>query len=113
MLIVYLALRMQCLKDSKSVEYFFKLLFIFTQHFESNRNQVSGEQSLRYVPNFLPAGNYMFKVNNRNTRTKCEIRTKLLKKPERHHWRRSVVFIINFVHISHVFLMFLLLTFSR
>ena len=32
----------------------------------------------------LPAGNYMFKVNNRNTRTRCEICSKLIIKiPER------------------------------
>ena len=31
-----------------------------------------------------PAGNYMFKVNNRNTRTRCEICSKLtIKTPER------------------------------
>ena len=34
-----------------------------------------------------PAGNYMFKVNNRNTR-RCEICSKLTTKtPERRHWR--------------------------
>ena len=27
-----------------------------------------------------PAGNYMFKVNNRNSRTRCEICSKLTKK---------------------------------
>ena len=27
-----------------------------------------------------PAGNYMFKVNNKNTRTKCEIRSELTLK---------------------------------
>ena len=32
----------------------------------------------------IPAGNYMFKVNKRNTRTWCEICSKLTKKtPER------------------------------
>ena len=31
-----------------------------------------------------PAGNYMFKVNNRNTKTRCEICSKLtIKTPER------------------------------
>ena len=30
----------------------------------------------------IPAGDYMFKVNNRNIRTRCEIRSKLKK---RHH----------------------------
>ena len=31
----------------------------------------------------FPVGNYMFKVNNRNTRTRCEICSKLtIKSPE-------------------------------
>ena len=61
-----------------------------------------------------PAGNYMFKVNNRSTRTRCEICSKLIiKTPERRHWRRSSVFIVNFEHISHLVLVFLLLTLSR
>ena len=34
--------------------------------------------------NSYPAGNCMFKVNNRNTRTRCEICSKLtIKTPER------------------------------
>ena len=45
-----------------------------------------------------PAGIYLLNVNNRNTRTRREI-----------CWRRSVVF-INFKHISHLVLVFLLLT---
>ena len=40
----------------------------------------------------IPVGNYMFKVNNRNSRTRCDI---------------------NFEHISHLVLSFLLLTLSR
>ena len=35
-----------------------------------------------------PAGNYLLKVNNRNTRTRCEICSKLtIKTPERRHWQ--------------------------
>ena len=61
-----------------------------------------------------PVGNYMFKVNNRNTRTRCKICSKLtLKTPERRYWGRSGVFIVNFEHISHLVLVFLLLTLSR
>ena len=42
-----------------------------------------------------------FKVNNRNTRTTCEICSKLtIKTPERRQWRRSSIFIINCKHIS-------------
>ena len=48
----------------------------------------------------FPAGNYMFKLNNRNTRTRCEICSKLtIKAPERRHCRRSGVF-INFEHMT-------------
>ena len=35
---------------------------------------------------YNPAGIYLFKVNNRNTRTKCEICSELtMKTPERRH----------------------------
>ena len=54
--------------------------------------------------NTIPAGNYMLKVNNRNTRTRCETCSKLNNKG---------IFIVNFEHISHLVLVFLLLTLSR
>ena len=61
-----------------------------------------------------PVGIYLLKVNNRNTRTRCEICSKLtVKTPERRYWRRSSVFIVNFEHISHLVQVFLLLTLSR
>ena len=42
----------------------------------------------------------MFKVNNRNTGTKCEICSKLtIKIPDQRHWRRSGVFVVNFERI--------------
>ena len=54
-----------------------------------------------------PVGIYMFKVNNRIARTRCEICSKLtIKIP-------FDVFIVNFEHISHLVLVFLLLTVSR
>ena len=51
----------------------------------------------------VPANICLFKVNNRNTKKRCEIRSKLTKTPEQRHyrqWRRSGVFIINLEHIS-------------
>ena len=52
---------------------------------------------------YHPAGNYMFKVNNRNTKTRSEISSKLtIKKLERRQWRRSGIFIVNFEHISQL-----------
>ena len=56
-----------------------------------------------------PIGNYIFKINNRNTRTRCEIFCKLTIG----HWRLSDVFIVNFGHISHLVLVFLLLILRR
>ena len=57
---------------------------------------------------------YMFKVNNRNSRTRYEICSKLtIKTPERHQERRSGVFTANFENISHLVLGFLLLTLSK
>ena len=56
-------------------------------------------------------GIYLLKVNNRNTRTRCEICSKLTTKmPGRRQWRRSGVIIVNSEHISHLLLVFLLLT---
>ena len=59
-------------------------------------------------------GIYMFKINNRNTGTMCEICSKLTTKiPKRHQWRRSGSFIVNFEYISHLVPVFLLLTLRR
>ena len=61
-----------------------------------------------------PSCNYMFKVDNRNTRKRCDICSKLtIKTSEQHHWHPSGVFIVNFEHISHLVLGFLLLTLSK
>ena len=57
------------------------------------------------------AGNYMFKVNKRNTRARCEICLILaIKTPEWRHWRRFGVFNDNFEHIVHLVPVFLVLT---
>ena len=57
---------------------------------------------------------YLFKVDNRNTRKRYEICSNLIKKPpEWRHRRRSGVFIVNFEHILHFFLVFLLLTLNK
>ena len=47
-------------------------------------------------PNFVfPTGSFMFKVNNKSSRIRCEICSKLATKtPERRHWCRSGVFIV-------------------
>ena len=63
---------------------------------------------------FITTTLYLVKFNNRNTRKRCEICSKLtIKTPERRHWRRAGVF-INFQHILHLsLLVFLLLTLNK
>ena len=60
---------------------------------------------------------YLFKVNNitlEKDATYIQLTIKLtIKKPERCQWRRSGIFIVNFEHISHIFLVFLLLTLKK
>ena len=52
-------------------------------------------------------GNYMFTVNNSNSRTRCEACSKLtIKTPERCYWRCSGVFIVNFESVSQLALLF-------
>ena len=46
---------------------------------------------------------YFFKLNNRNNRKRCEMYSKLIQS----------VFIFNFKHISHLFLVFLLLILNK
>ena len=61
----------------------------------------------------IPAGIYLLKVSNRNTRARCEICLKLIiKSPElklKIKTSGSGVFIINFEHVSQLVLIFLLL----
>ena len=96
---------------------FNSLLWLGESHFslvyyDWGSHNLEGAKIISYTK--APAGNYMFKVNNRNTRKKCEICSKLrIKTPEWRQWRRSGAFIVNFEDISHYALVFLLLTLNR
>ena len=66
------------------------------------------------ISNFIDRTRCLFKVNNRSTTKRCQICLKLtIKTPERCYWRRSDVFSANFEHISHLFLVFLLLSLNK
>ena len=87
------------------------LLIVFFYHIplwfipprgNGNKNRFKSCSSILFIP--------PFKVNNRNTRKRCEICSKLtMKTPE----RRFGVFSVNFKHISHFFLVLLLLTLNK
>ena len=49
-----------------------------------------------------PGNIYLFKVNNKSIRKRCEIFSRLtIKTPERRHCHSSAAFIVNFEHISN------------
>ena len=52
----------------------------------------------------IPANIYLFKVNNRNTKKRCEFYSNSI---------RSAVYIVNFEHIPHLFLVFLFLILNK
>ena len=67
-----------------------------------------------FVVSVNPVNIYLFKFNNRNTRKWREIFSKLtIKISERRQGCRSCVFIVNFEHISRLFLLFLLLNLNE
>ena len=60
-----------------------------------------------------PANIYLLKVINRNTRKKERNMFKVNNRNTRTTSCRSGVFVVNFEHISHIFLVFLLLPWNR
>ena len=61
----------------------------------------------------VPTGNYMFNINNKNTRKRCEKSSKLtITTPQRRHWRCSGDFIVSFEHTLHHVLVILFLSLS-
>ena len=77
-----------------------------------NLNTIRKESSNSNRKSNYPGGKYMFKVNNRNTRARYKICSKLtIKTPELcqlRQWRHSGVFIDNFEHVitMYSFLLF-------
>ena len=57
---------------------------------------------------------YLFKVNNGNTKKRWGTYSKLtIKSSNWRHWCRSGLVFVNFGHISHLFVVFLLMTLHR
>ena len=98
-------IRLQVNKDSRTTSDFTHCFCVSIVDFEQEN---AGWEKI--VKKFLvsyhnAAGIYLFKVNNGNIITVCKICSKLTIKTE-----RSGVFIVNFEQISHIVLVFPLLT---
>ena len=71
--------------------------------------EISSDYAVLYSSSL--ANKYMPKVSNRNTRIRSKTCSKLSKKKSlRRHWYRSVGFTVNFEHIIHLILVYILLT---
>ena len=80
--------------------------------FPIQKSTFHNDQTLKYfnarvwshilmTSNKTSVDNYMFQVNNRNTRTMYEICSKLtIKTPERRHWRHLGVFVVNIEEVN-------------
>ena len=82
-------LNVSCYKQKADFSWF---LFLFSIN---GQKRVKSEFLTKFVA--ITAGIYLLKVNNKNTRTRCEICSQWKR-----HWSRSGVFIVNFEHISHL-----------
>ena len=85
---------------------------IFTEILRANFLQnISG---LCIPHNIYPVNMYLFKVNNSNTRKRCDTYLKItIKARERCHRSLSGIFFVDFEIITHPFLMLLLLTLNK
>ena len=64
--------------------------------------------------NIVRVSIFFFKATNRNTGKRCKkLATTTTKKTEQRQWGHSGVFIVNFEHISCLFLLFLLVTLNK
>ena len=81
--------------NTKVTQYIFHILLIITLRFYSSIMAVC--QCYSY-----PAANYIFKVSKRNTRTRCELYSKLTIKTLLLSLLLSFVFTVNFEHILHL-----------
>ena len=87
---------------------------IWRQYIRKNGDILITDTNIHANYNRLYQANiYLFKSNKRNTRKRCEICSKLpINIRERRPWHRSNIVIVNFEHISHLFLVFILLTWT-
>ena len=84
---------------------------MYVQITQKTEKNVAQQYMCDYVIN--PTNIYLFKVNNGSTRKSCEIFSKLTTKTPERCRRSSGVFIVNFENISHLFIVFLLLTLNK
>ena len=96
--------------SSECLIHFFKIVVLSVENIWEMISKVYSDPCQTLKLSF-PAGIYLLKVDNRNTKTRCEICSKITKKTrKRRHGSHSGVFTVKFEHNSHLVLVLLLLT---
>ena len=91
-----------------------RFLFNRVRFKEQDSHSTESESLILICTLSKPINVYLFEVDNRNTRKRYDICSKLtIKTPERGHWCCSGVFIVNFEHVSYLFLGFLLVALNK
>ena len=110
---------------SKLLSYLFIYLFIYSFIYLlilrkiSKEHQNNGKQALFMCSLFSfskinPIAIYLFKITNVSTRGMCNIYSQLTTKtPKQFQWHPFRVFVFNFEHISHIVVVFPLLTLNK
>ena len=80
--------------------YTFMIVMIIKKQKQKKKRKKNKSPKENKTNQLSPANNYLFKVNNRNIRKRCEICSKLtIKTPGRCPWIRFDVFIVHFEHM--------------
>ena len=87
------------------------LTIYWAQFFEYYEKKVMKRSNCHQASEGYLAKINLFKVHDKNTRKRCEIKFKVNNNGTR--VSRSSAFIVNFEHIPHLFLVFLLKTLRR
>ena len=81
----------------KAVNYFYEKASLLMFYWALNTPLKFTDNTAHYEKPFYPANVSLYKVNNRNIRKRCEVRSKLtIKTLERSQRHRSGVFNVNF-----------------
>ena len=98
-----------CSQTSRKVSYWENLLLFWMMLNKASAHLFTLDNNIYTIKNYSKI-NHLFIVNNSYIRKRYEICSKLTIKAS--EWR-STIFVVDFERISHLFLMFLLLTLNK
>ena len=113
-MLYYVIHRYSRLYSDGQIFYFPSAVYIFNKEKIKSIIPKSRDIFIQMFCLIFPDDIYLFKVNNANIRPVCsKLAIKTSERRHWRHWRRSDLFIVNFEQISHIVLVFPLLTLNK